>query len=667
MTMKAKLLQQSRIDWLIGGGLSGLALILYSLTLAPTVLEADAGEFQFVPWLPGIAHPPGYPLYTLLGWLWSHLFPLGNVAWRLNLLSAVLAAGAIGVTYAISRQLIEQVLPGPPPPAKRLAALLAATTFAVSPTLWSQAIIAEVYALHSLLIALIMGLVISYRQLTPLLALTVGLSLTHHVTTMFLLPALVIFCWLTIPKSVNSYGDKAKTIFSSNITLTFLCLVFPLSLYLYLPLIAPVTPYSTLSLSDQQRLVLYENSWSGFWRHVTARDFASEVRPLAVDGERLTMMGQDMRQQVGWGGMFLAGAGLLTLLAQKRWPLLMLTGLAFVTLTAFNLSYFIGDIFVLFIPVWWLVCLWLGLGSLGLAHWLARRFVESRLRGDPQPFARHLEQQLGQRAYRLIVIGLLCPLFIGPAYQLITLAPVVSQATNTAASERWQQILTEPLPDRAVLLSNDRNEIMPMWYYQYVDHRRPDLLGLFPLIVPHPAYANVGRVLDQAWLSERPVFLIKPMAGLQVKADLTPVGSLFRATPYDPTPTYPRQITLADQIDLVGYDLQPARLTPPADLQVTLYWQPRQPLTVDYSSYVHVVDEAGQGVGQHDHQPGGEVYPTHLWPVGEILRDQHVINLPATLAAGRYRLRVGLYHQPVAGQFVNLGPGEFIGEVMVTR
>lgn len=57
----------TKFDGGVGLGLSIAALGLYIFTLAPGVLEADGGEFQFVPWLPGIAHPTGYPLYVLAG------------------------------------------------------------------------------------------------------------------------------------------------------------------------------------------------------------------------------------------------------------------------------------------------------------------------------------------------------------------------------------------------------------------------------------------------------------------------------------------------------------------------------------------------------------------------------------------------------------------------
>ena len=206
--------QSVRLDWTIGAGLVLSAFGLYLSTLAPTVLEADGGEFQFVPWLPGIAHPTGYPLYVLLGWLWAHLLPLGEVAWRTNLLSAVLAAAAVGLTYAVARQMLDATLPATPFSSRIVAAALAAATFATSHTFWSQAIIAEVYALHALFVAAILYLALRSVFLTnnsesaslvgisrfarndmlgKLLALTVGLSLTHHRTVVLLLPALALF------------------------------------------------------------------------------------------------------------------------------------------------------------------------------------------------------------------------------------------------------------------------------------------------------------------------------------------------------------------------------------------------------------------------------------------------------------------------------------------
>jgi len=88
------------LDLLITTVLGGAALALYAATLAPTVLAGDGGEFQFVPYLLGVAHPTGYPLYTILGWLWSHLLPVGDVAYRMNLFSAFWAALAVALYSA---------------------------------------------------------------------------------------------------------------------------------------------------------------------------------------------------------------------------------------------------------------------------------------------------------------------------------------------------------------------------------------------------------------------------------------------------------------------------------------------------------------------------------------------------------------------------------------
>ncbi len=92
-----------RLDALIFLALAIGALALYAATLLPGIGSGDTAEFQRVAPTLGIAHPTGYPLYTILGWLWSQL-PLGDTpAWRMNLLSAVAAALAVGVVYLVAR------------------------------------------------------------------------------------------------------------------------------------------------------------------------------------------------------------------------------------------------------------------------------------------------------------------------------------------------------------------------------------------------------------------------------------------------------------------------------------------------------------------------------------------------------------------------------------
>ncbi len=121
------------------------ALLLYGRTLAPGVvsLADDSLEFQLLAWRGAIPHPTGYPLYALLLWLVAHLVPLGEVAWRANLLSALAASGALALTVLVGRAM----------GLGRVAALFAVGLLALAPTFWAQATLAEVYALHLLLVA----------------------------------------------------------------------------------------------------------------------------------------------------------------------------------------------------------------------------------------------------------------------------------------------------------------------------------------------------------------------------------------------------------------------------------------------------------------------------------------------------------------------------------
>ena len=646
--------------------LIGLSLLVYGLTLAPTVLLADAGEFQFVPWLPGIAHPTGYPLYVLLGWLFSHLLSAGEIAWRLNLFSAVTGAITIGIVYLISQQLTTCVSPKIPPSTHRLTAAGAALIFAFSHTFWSQALVAEVYAMHALFVALVMwsALRLPQSEGEPLTfktgwppALILGLSLTHHRTMALMIPALALYLWLSGWRRIH-LTEAVKLI---------LVALLPGLLYLYLPLIAPHTPYAQINLSPNQTLTLYDNTLVSFLDHILGRVFGGEVRPSAIGPDRLSLSLELLRQQVGWFGGLLALVGLGSLF--KRPALLALTLGSFFGFLLFNLIYFIGDIYVLFIPCWLILSLWIGLGWFNLAAFLCRRFIEGkRARAADTLALTRASQQLEAHLGQLVLIILTGLLLLFPLTLLVTRYAELDQSHNTIARDAWLEILNMDLPQDAILLSNDRNEMMPMWYYQYVEGRRPDLIGLFPLITTDPTVADVGGVLDQALGSGRPIYLVKPMAGLEIKADLQPLpplphAQLVGATPPKRAPDQPTDFTFGDKIRLLGFD----QTEQDDGATVTLYWQATgQPIDKNYTSYVHLVDSQGQGRAQSgDHQPGGVYYPTELWKPDETLRDAHTLTIPRDLPAGQYRLITGLYHQPQPGVIEPLGEPQMLTMITV--
>jgi hypothetical protein len=164
---------------------AGVALLLYTVTMPPDLTfanyGADGGELITAAVTLGIPHPPGYPTYVLLGRLFAYL-PLGTVAFRFNLFSAVGMALAAALVTAVAIH-EHKSTSGPTPAAVVAPGLL----FAFAPLVWGQAIIAEVYALNTLFLAATLWALLTQRS-AWLVGSFMGLSLTTHLTSYLMLP-----------------------------------------------------------------------------------------------------------------------------------------------------------------------------------------------------------------------------------------------------------------------------------------------------------------------------------------------------------------------------------------------------------------------------------------------------------------------------------------------
>ena len=217
--------------------------------------------------------------------------------------------------------------------------------------------------------------------------------------------------------------------------------------------------------------------------------------------------------------------------------------------------------------------------------------------------------------------------------------------------------MTQALPDGAVLISNDRDEIMPLWYFQQIEGIRTDLIGLFPGVVDDGKWEDVGMVVDRALESGRPVYLIKGMPGLTVKYDLAPVlDGLYqvRGLLEDVPSMCETDAVLDGKIRLSGFVRSPYSVQPGQDLSIILRWQPLTSMDRNYSSFVQLLDQAGTRVAGSDRLPGGDFYPTSLWKPGETLYDTHRFAIPDDLAPGAYTLYAGMYEYP---SMARLGDG----------
>lgn len=176
------------LDAVCAAAAGAAALALYVATLQPDLGgPEDTPKFQFVGYVLGTPHPPGYPLYIVL----SHLFvqlPLGTIAYRANLFSAVMAALACAMVFLVSRQI------GAP----RWAAGCAALAMATGASYWRSAVFAEVYGLAAVMAVATTLLLLAWGRrggLARLLAAVAafGLGLGNHLTLVGVLPAYVAY------------------------------------------------------------------------------------------------------------------------------------------------------------------------------------------------------------------------------------------------------------------------------------------------------------------------------------------------------------------------------------------------------------------------------------------------------------------------------------------
>jgi hypothetical protein len=332
-----------RTALLVAAGAGWLAFVVYVATLAPTVHDGDGPELTLAALELGVPHPTGYPLYTLLGHAWIRLCAVGDPAWRLNLLSAVFAALAVGLLAHVAARVSGR------PSAGWLAGLL----FAFAPALWSQATVAEVYALHALVVVAVIGALARFdanqdgRGLRAA-ALALGLGLAHHGMTALLLPAAALATFAARRRAGPRLGLREAAWLAT-------LAAGPLLLYAYLPLAAsrepaiawgnPVTP-------------------AAFWYHVTGAQYRGFMELPAIGSLplRLGRHAVDLAQQLGPWLLPLAALGVWRLW-RTRPALLAWTSLAYATTLGYAFCYQIVDLEPYFLPAFAIAALWIGAGA----------------------------------------------------------------------------------------------------------------------------------------------------------------------------------------------------------------------------------------------------------------------------------------------------------------
>lgn len=615
---------QTKWPWRASAGLWAtfvgvLFFILYAVTAAPSIVELydDSLEFQLIGPTLGIAHPTGYPLYTVLGALWSRiLFPVGNWAWRMNLLSALAAAITVGLLFLITQRLTAQVSRAKPPSPLRLGpGMAAALAFGLAPVWWGQATIAEVYALHNFFVAVILliSLNLSISQslnhpLTPspchlvtLLCLCFGLGLAHHRTIVLLLPGVALMLW----------GQRGL-IWQPQWWLTWVsALLLPLLLYLLLPLRA------AMGVADLHGS--YVNSWAGFWDHVLARGYTSFFAQNELTVQRtFGDWWQLWQAQVGLVGLLLGAIGLIWLLWRGRplWPGLGVV-VVLVTNLLFAINYQVGDQQVFLLPAWLCFALLIGIGVSALMSLLAR----------------------WPRVAQGTALGCSLLLLFGIGGR----GPLVNRSYDWAIHDYAVALAKVDFPPGSQVIALE-GQATALNYMQAA-------AGLGRNATPVVADQPAARVAAVAALmaAGAPTYLTQEIAGIAERYSFSGDGPLVRVWPRGQAqagaPQHPlSQPFVEGALQLVGYDLAWLDQAGGPALRVAFYWQPVTPLTKVYKLSLRL-HQGERVLVQEDRYPLRLTAPTTSWLPGETIRDVYYLDVPTTATPQTTTLRVILYSE----------------------
>lgn len=350
--------------------------LVYLKTLAPSVTFIDSGELAAVACTLGIAHPTGYPLFTLLGWFFSKLPIAAEEIMRLNIMAAFFCAAGVFVFYHLVYFLLRGVCGtskdkkgGENSGAIRIASAGAALLLAFSETYWSQATAIEVYSLHVFFLSFVTFAFFkavygdewkthtsdhwgSSNRWWYVFAFGLGLSFTNHMTTILLAPGLLYLYFATQGFDATSWKRIGR------MAIPF---VIGFSVYLYLPFRASQAPL--LNWGNPTTFEKFLWHWTGKQYRVWI--FSS----TEAAGRQLAYFFNDLPYEFAYVGLALAIPGII-FLWRRVWKIGVAIALLFFGCVFYSINYDIHDIDSYFLLAYFCIALLAGAGLLALNNWL---------------------------------------------------------------------------------------------------------------------------------------------------------------------------------------------------------------------------------------------------------------------------------------------------------
>ena len=415
-------------EGLIAAGTAAVAFLCYHATLVPGLDLGDSASFQTVVGTFNLTPRQAYPLYYGLGNVFVWLHP-GEAARAMNLASAVYAALAVAITSCLALRITESPLAG----------AAAGLFLAFSYTFWSQAITAEVYTLHLLIVGASMLAAVSWADRPTVVRLAVfyaiyALGFGNHLSMILLLPALTLFLLLS-----RRTGSAADPLQFSMIVLA-MCIAVAAAMqygWNFRGMWTDFEPPSSMS-----------EGLAKFWFDITKADWReSLVMSVSQRGlqSRPAMYWFDLQQQFGLPGVVFAiiGAAYVMVRWPKRGLLLLVVYLANL---GFAWTYNVGDAYIFFLPSHYVLALLAGAGLAAIVWLLAR---------------------VSNRALATAV-GALCLVY--PAWRGYDTFPAIDRSWDNRATE----LLDRFTATRAVYGVDTNWQIQNAFEY-FMEARRPDV------------------------------------------------------------------------------------------------------------------------------------------------------------------------------------------------
>lgn len=592
-------------------GVSALFFALYQSTLAPDVLPADAGEFQVVVPLLGVAHPPGFAPYTVLGKLFISLFQIGSPAYRLNLFSAVTGAATLAVVMATVRRATG---------GGRAASVCVAIALGVATTFWSQSTTANVRSLAALFTALASLAYISFERNPSVrnlaaAAFSLSLAVVHHLSTAFI--AIVFLAAILLRLYGQRRSPNRPTVKSTTALLVALASLAPLLFLIYFPIRGAQGAFLAQAGLDTP---------AGFIRHVLASGFGGDFfyfANLAALPDRLTILWGIFQFQFN-AAMIVLWLALLALAFWHGRSLAATLTIAIALHCFIAITYRAPQTVEYLLPAYVLLAIGAGIGL----H-TAVRLIDRLPSLDRLPLTtRRIASWLPAAALAVNSVAVLARNL--PAYAALS---------RDTATRQYALSALQAAPPQAVILAA-WHYATPMWYLQQVENVRPDVTVEYVFPQGHSLAQNWA---DRIANANRPTLITNfyPAEYAALPVRFVPEARLWQISA-QPLETPPADLDPQSDVHEQGWAVVASRLSsqsvsPSQTVEAVVAWRaPAAPTDINF--FVQLIGSDSLLYGQKD----VSIAAARIAP-GEVLVRRYSIAVNVDAPPGSYALVAGAY------------------------